>query len=64
MSQFKQIAVWIVTGMASVLIIWNFSKAIMEIHGAANQFLRLRKIRVAGNSGTTNFTNRMPGTTR
>jgi hypothetical protein len=63
-SQVRQISVWIITAMAGVLIIWNFSKAVSEMHGAANQFLRLRKIRIAGNSGSITFTNRTPAPSR
>ena len=64
MKSFKQVAVWSISIMASVVIAWNFIKAIFEMHSGAKQFLRLRQIRIQGNSGSTNFSKQTPGSAR
>jgi hypothetical protein len=64
MKSFKQVAVWSISIMASVVIAWNFIKAIFEMHSGVKQFLRLRQIRIQGKSGSTNFSKQTPGSTR
>ena len=64
MKNFKHVAVWLISIMASVVIAWNFSKAVFEMHSGVKQFLRLRQIRIQGNSGSTNFSKQTPGSAR
>jgi hypothetical protein len=51
MKNFKHVAVWLISIMAGVVIAWNFAKAMMEVYSGVKQFLRLRQIRIQGNSG-------------
>lgn len=48
---------YIIELMLAAVIAWNFAKVCGEVYAYIRKSLRLREIRIAGNSGSTHFSN-------